>query len=76
MLTDANYVDPYNQTFKLKVMIGSVYLYYSRFLSIQQHTLCHTDQSRGYMECCLYSVLNTAAYSLHRTIPQRILYVI
>ena len=73
MLTDANYVDPYNQKFKLKVMIGSVYLYYSRFLSIQQYSLRHTDQSRDYMECCLYSVQNSFVYSLDRTIPQRIL---
>ena len=76
MLTDAYYVDPCNIKFKLKVMlkiIDSVYLYYSRFLSIQQHTLCHTVQSRGYMERCSYSVQNSSVYSLDRTSPQRIL---
>ena len=54
-------------------MIDSLYLYYSRFLSIQQYSLRHTDLSRDYMECCPYSVRNIVVYSLDRTSPQHIL---
>ena len=56
-------------------MNDSLYLSYSRFLSIQQHTLCHTDLSRDYMECYLYNVRNIVVYSLDRTNPQSILIV-
>lgn len=51
------------------------YLYYTELLSIQQHTPCHTDRSRDYIQSCLYSVQNTDVYSLDHTNPQCILLV-
>lgn len=53
-----------------------MYLYYRNlhyFLSIQHHTLCHSNQSRGYILCCFYNVLHTVDYSWHHTILHCIL---
>ena len=52
---------------------AELYLCHTKLLSIQQHSLCHTDRSRGYRQHCLYSVLNTVVYSLDRTSLQHIL---
>lgn len=44
------------------------YLYYIVILSIQQHTLYHSDQSRDYRTHRLYNVLHTVDYNLYRAI--------
>lgn len=46
----------------------SIYLCHKTFLSIQHHTLRHTDQSRDYREFGHCNVLRTVDYSWYRTI--------
>lgn len=58
-----------NQVLRMltKMINYNFYLYYTNLLSIQQHTLCHTNQSRDYRLHRLYIAPHTAWYSSYRT---------